>query len=44
MSFMHREGWYCQFLEEDFKTPLPRKITVKGQAKLIEMAKQEATG
>jgi len=38
MSFMHRQGWYCQFLEEDLKTPLPRKITFHNPAKLIEMA------
>jgi hypothetical protein len=24
MSFMLREGWHCQFLEEDLKTSLPR--------------------
>jgi hypothetical protein len=29
MSFMLRDGWYCQFLEKDLKTPLPRKITLK---------------
>jgi len=38
MSFMLRDGWYCQFLEADLKTPLPRKFTfatpdVKGGAK-----------
>jgi hypothetical protein len=22
---MFRDGWLCQFLEEDLKTPLPRK-------------------
>jgi hypothetical protein len=38
MSFMHRGGWYCQFLEEDLKTPLPRKLTLQDPAKLIEMA------
>ena len=27
MSFMLRDGWYCQFLEADLKTPLPRKFT-----------------
>lgn len=27
MSFMQSNGWYCQFLEEDLKTPLPRKLT-----------------
>jgi hypothetical protein len=38
MFFMHRQGWYCQFLEEDLKTPLPRKLTLQDPAKLIEMA------
>jgi len=28
MHFMLREGWYCQFLEEDLKTPLPKKLTL----------------
>ena len=27
MSFMSRTGWCCQFLEEDLKTPLRRKLT-----------------
>jgi hypothetical protein len=40
MSFMHREGWHCQFLEEDLKTSLPRKVTLDTPAKLIEMAKR----
>ena len=26
MSFMLRGQWYCQFLEEDLQTPLPRKL------------------
>ena len=26
MSFMAREGWFCHFLEEDLRTPLPRKL------------------
>ncbi len=38
MHFMVRQGWYCQFLEEDLKTPLPRRITFKESAKVIEMA------
>ena len=38
MSFMHREGWHCQFLEEDLKTSLPRKVSLDSPAKLIEMA------
>jgi hypothetical protein len=27
MFFMHSNGWYCQFLEMDLKTALPRKLT-----------------
>jgi hypothetical protein len=27
MQFMFRKGWYCQFHEEDMKTPLPLKLT-----------------
>ena len=29
MHFMLREGWHCQFLEADLKTPLPRKLNLK---------------
>ena len=29
MHFMLRDSWHCQFLEEDLKTPLPRKLTLK---------------
>jgi len=40
MSFMHREGWYCQFLEEDLKTPLPRKVTLKTVDQIKEIARR----
>ena len=40
MHFMFRKGWFCQFLEEDLKTPLPRKITVADEKKIFEMAKR----
>jgi len=40
MSFMQRDGWYCQFLEEDLKTPLPRKVTVSTAEKVREMARK----
>jgi hypothetical protein len=40
MHFMLREGWFCQFLEEDLKTPLPKKMTLKGPAKLFEIAER----
>ena len=26
MYYMLRDGWMCQFLEEDLKTPLPRRL------------------
>jgi len=26
MSFMLRQGWHFQFLEEDLKTSLPKKL------------------
>ena len=40
MSFMFRNGWLCQFLEEDLKTPLPRKVTLRSQEKVREMARR----
>jgi hypothetical protein len=38
MYFMKRQGWYCQFLEADLKTSLPRKLNLDDPEKLIEMA------
>ena len=26
LQFSFRQGWFCQFLEEDRKTPLPRTV------------------
>ena len=40
MSFMLRDGWYCQFLESDLKTPLLRKCTLQNPEKLVEMVKR----
>ena len=40
MFFMFRDGWYCQFLEEDLKTSLPRKLTFRDSAKIIELAER----
>jgi hypothetical protein len=37
MHFMNNGGWYCQFLEEDLKTPLRRKLTFAGPEKIREM-------
>ena len=40
MHFMLREGWFCQFIEEDLKTPLPKKMTLKDPGKLFEIAER----
>lgn len=37
MSFMLNNGWHCQFLESDLKTPLRRKLTFAAAAKIREM-------
>src|SRR5271155_4497538 len=38
MYFFLREGWYCQFLEEDLKTSLPKTTTVETPARVAEIA------
>jgi hypothetical protein len=40
MYFMVRDGWYCQFLEPDLKTPLPRKLTFANADKIRELAER----
>ena len=40
MEFRFRQGWYCQFWEEDRKTSLPRKVLLTDDRKLFEMAKR----
>ncbi|MDP9050747.1 MAG: hypothetical protein M3O31_08510 [Acidobacteriota bacterium] len=40
MSFMKSHGWYCQFLEEDLKTPLPRKLSFASADKILELAER----
>jgi hypothetical protein len=37
MSFMLCHGWYCQFLEEDLKTSLPRKLTFASPDKIVAL-------
>ena len=37
MSFQCRFGWHCQFLEQDLRTPLPRKLHFKFAEKVIEL-------
>src|SRR4051812_12741147 len=38
VRFIFRNGWLCQFLEEDLKTPLPKRVTLGRQEKVREMA------
>ena len=40
MEFRFRQGWYCQFWEEDRKTSLPRKVLLADDRKLFELAKR----
>jgi hypothetical protein len=40
MSYMQNRGWYCQFLEEDLKTSLPRKFTFATSDKVIELVER----
>jgi hypothetical protein len=40
MSFMLRDGWRCQFLEQDLKTALPKKLLFKSHEKIREIAER----
>jgi hypothetical protein len=40
MHFMTQSGWHCQFLEEDLKTPLPRRLNLVTPDKLYEIAER----
>ena len=40
MEFRFRQGWYCQFFEEDQKTPLPRTGMLSDDRKLFELVKR----
>jgi hypothetical protein len=40
MYYMLRDGWYCQFLEADLKTALPRTFTFATPEKIVEMAER----
>lgn len=46
MYFMSRDGgWFCQFLEADLKTPLPKRLTFARADKIRELARRgEAWG
>jgi len=34
MYYMFRQDWMCQFLEEDLRTPLPRRLHFKDAEKI----------
>ena len=36
MSFMRSHGWYCQFLEVNLRTSLPRKLNFATSDKVIK--------
>jgi hypothetical protein len=36
----YRNGWNCQFLEVDLKTPLPRKLHFTSTEKVIELVER----
>jgi hypothetical protein len=40
MSFMHRDGWHCRFLEWDMMTPLPRQLEYRDSEKISETAQR----
>ena len=40
MHFEFMQGWICQFFEADMKTALPRKVQVRDEKKIWEMAKR----
>ncbi len=43
MFFMHRDGWSCQFMEDDLKTPLPKRVSFRDSAKIYEIARRAGT-
>ena len=40
MGLMQRNGWHCQFLEEDLKTSLSKKLAFLSQDMMIELARR----
>ena len=40
MEFRFRQGWFCEFLEEDRKTLLPRTVMFAEERNLFEIMKR----
>jgi hypothetical protein len=37
---MQRDGWFCQFLEEDLKTPVGKRLHFTSDAKVRDIAER----
>ena len=40
LQFSFRQGWFCEFMEEDRKTRLPRTVILSDERKLFELVKR----
>jgi hypothetical protein len=40
MYYMETRGWFCQFLEADLKTPVPRKFTFATSDKILQLVER----
>jgi hypothetical protein len=40
MWFQCRNGWHCQFLELDLRTPLPKRLRFTSPDKVVELVKR----
>jgi hypothetical protein len=40
LQFSFRQGWVCEFMEEDQKTRLPRTVILADERKLFELVKR----
>lgn len=40
LRFKYVEGWFCEFLDEDQKTALPRTVMLRDERKLFEMLRR----
>jgi len=40
LQFSFRQGWFCEFMEEDLKTRLPRTVILADEKKLFELVKR----
>jgi len=40
LQFSFRQGWFCEFMEEDRKTRLPRTVMLSDERKLFGLVKR----